>query len=130
MWLFTKTGFYSIVEKPEDAPRLTIRARDRGDLVRLKKRYLPEMSKIVELEVSDYQFRAFAPRQAVARAMSRIASEINYSNFKDEVLREQGASRAALYHRVWAVLFELQPVARRVLTSVADWAYENARKGN
>ena len=124
MWLFTKTGFYSIVEKPEDAPRLTIRARDRGDLVRLKKHYLPEMSKIVVLKQSDYEFRAFAPRQAVARMMSRIASEINYSNFKDEIFREQGLARSSLYHRVWTVLLELsrgpRPVSESLFSTIGE----------
>ena len=45
MWLMTPSGFFSIVQKPEDeqAGTLTIRARVRGDLERLRETCLPGM---------------------------------------------------------------------------------------
>ena len=112
MWLVTRMGFYSVVYKPEDGPRLTIRARVRADLVALKENYLPRMSRIVERDESDYRFRAFATRQQVARAVAKIASEIDYQNFKTEVMLQQGSVRAAIYHRVWEELLDLQPIRR------------------
>jgi hypothetical protein len=107
MWLFTKTGFYSVVFKPEDHARLTIRSRVRADLLALKRTYLPELSAIVTLKESDYQYRAFASRDALGRALTRIAADIDYPNFKEEVFREQGLARSSLYHRLWVVLLEL-----------------------
>lgn len=108
MWIVCKHGFFSIVYKPQDGPRLTIRARVRADLTALKRDYLPKLSKITADAGSDYRFRAFASRQDVARAIGQIVAEIDYPNFKDEVRREQGAKRAAVYHRAWDVFADLQ----------------------
>lgn len=114
MWLVTKTGFYSIVHKPGDGRRLTIRSRVRSDLVALRREHLPRMSKIVEIPLSDYQFRATAEKRDVERAVAKMASEVDYPNFKDAVAAEQGAARSAIYHRVWAALLELERFAGRV----------------
>ena len=113
MWLVTKVGFFSVVYKPEDGPRLTIRARAPGDLERLRQRYLPKLGKITESDVTDYRYRAFATRQQVAAAVGKIALEIDYPNFKDEVFLEQGSFRSSVYHRVWAALLDLQPLKPR-----------------
>jgi hypothetical protein len=109
MWLFTTTGFFSIVEKPEDraAGKLTVRARVKSDLAALRSRYLPELGPINE-RTGDYRFHAKAPRRAVARALALAAEDIGYSNFKNEVARTQGPVRHDLYARVWEAMWELQ----------------------
>lgn len=43
MWLFTTFGFFSIIEK-EKGDVLTVRARVRADLDRLRECYLPSLS--------------------------------------------------------------------------------------
>ena len=113
MWIMTTVGFFSIVEKPDTAPRLTIRARIRQDLIALKKRYLPNLGRIKESDDTDYRFRATATRADVAKALSQIAKDIDYSNFKDEVSLVQGPQRVFVYHKVWAALLDLQPLGRR-----------------
>lgn len=112
MWLMTPVGFFSVVRKPTDLEfdTLTVRARVRSDLEGLKARYLPELSAIQDSRVNDYRFRAVAPKVAVARAVARLVQDLDYSNFKDEVHRQQGAPRARLYHDVWATLHRLQGV--------------------
>lgn len=112
MWLMTPVGFFSVVRKPTDVEleTLTVRARARSDLEALKARYLPELGAIQESLVNDYRFRAVAPKVAVARAVARLVQDLDYSNFKDEVYRQQGAPRARLYHDVWATLHRLQGV--------------------
>jgi len=112
MWiLHPKVGFLSVVEKPSDKSKgtLTIRARVQGDLIRLKA-YLPDMSEIMASESNDYKFRVVAEREAVMAAMSKLAADIDYDNFKSEVARSegQGYARAALYGEVWQVLYGLQ----------------------
>lgn len=113
MWLFTKVGFFSVVSKPGDGDRLTVRARVRGDLVGLKRWYLPQLGPITALKVADYPFRAQVDRKDFADAAHRIASDIDYPNFKDEVKARQGDRRAAVYHRIWADLLELEPPPKR-----------------
>jgi hypothetical protein len=110
MWLITTTGFYSVVEKPWDRPTgtLTVRARVHADLESLKATSLPELGEIKEDSDADYRYRAQAPREAVARAVQAQVAGINYDNFKNAVGRRQGRERAAVYHDVWGVLYELQ----------------------
>ena len=110
MWLMTPIGFFSIVEKHNDRHdgTLTVRARVEGDLAALKSRYLPELGEIKAGEGTDYQFRATAPREAVARALSQLTLDLDYANFKDEVSRVQGYERARVYGEVWGRLHQLQ----------------------
>ena len=110
MWiLHPNVGFLSVVEKPWDRERgtLTIRARVRGDLERLKA-YLPDMSDIIESEDSDYRYRAVADRKTVSEAMAKLAADIDYDNFKNEVASRQGYARASVYGDVWHVLYGMQ----------------------
>ena len=110
MWLLTPFGFFSIVQKPGDAPQgtLTVRARVREDLESLRLRYLPGLGEIRESGSHDYRFRAQAPRSEVSAAMSALVDDLAYSNFKNQVSKEQGPARAHLYHDVWSVLDQLQ----------------------
>ena len=110
MWLMTTFGFFSIVQKPEDVGGglLTIRARVREDLDRLRAVYLPELGPTQESTDSDYRFRARASKEAVAAALTHIAKDIDYSNFKNAVAKRQGPLRAKAYGKVWDVLYGLQ----------------------
>ena len=110
MWLMTPIGFFSIVEKPYDRydRTLTVRARVEGDLTSLKSRYLPELGEIQADQGTDYRYRAVAPRESVARALSQLTLDLDYSNFKNEVSRVQGYERARVYGRVWTDLYHLQ----------------------
>lgn len=110
MWVITNIGFYSIVEKPEDKEEslLTVRARVKSALEQLRDRYLPTLGAISEDAGTDYKYRAKAPRLELASALSQIALDIDYSNFKNSVAEKQGADRSKLYHGLWDVLYGLQ----------------------
>jgi hypothetical protein len=109
MWLMTKFGFFSVVEKPEDKKigAATIRARVRSDLEGLRE-YLPQMGEIQANVGTDYPFRARALKSELAVALSKIALDIDYNNFKDVVAKKQGKSRASCYGKVWGILYELE----------------------
>lgn len=110
MWLVTPVGFFSIVRKPADRAdgMLTIRARVRADLERLREGFLPAMGEIEAGGGTDYRFRARAPRAEVGAALARLAAGIDYANFKDEVARLQGDARADRYGEVWQVLRDME----------------------
>lgn len=109
MWILTPVGFFSIVEKPDDSKSgtLTIRARVKADLERLRELYLPSLSEISANAGTDYRYRARAPRGEVGIALANMTLDLNYANFKDEVAKRQGKSRAAYYGKVWDVLYGL-----------------------
>jgi hypothetical protein len=110
MWLITPIGFFSVVQKPGDvaADTLTIRSRVRSDLEALQQHHLPHLGAITKSKNTDYRFRAVAPRAEVAAAMADMVRQLNYSNFKSQVAKTQGAVRSHLYHDVWQVLYRLQ----------------------
>lgn len=110
MWIITKFGFFSVVAKPGDAEagRLTVRSRVLSDLEELRDRFLPSLGPTEVDKGTDYKFRATAPRADVAAAAAKAVEAIDYSNFKNEVHREQGSARASAYGEVWQVLYSLQ----------------------
>ena len=122
MWIFTKHGFYSAVcarqgdgghEQPVDPNRIMVRARARGHLEVLKKRFLDLLGscEIREFARSDYAYRFFVPKSDWARVMAELVEETDYDNFKTEVGRLGGRSAAGYersLHEVWAVMLRLQ----------------------
>jgi hypothetical protein len=107
MWLLTSDGFYAIVQKSGEN-ELCIRARDAGDLDRLRSRYLPTLTETLETRGGDYRYRAWVSRDALAEGLAAIVRDLDYANFKDEVARRDSV-RAHIYGEVWGVLGEIQP---------------------
>jgi hypothetical protein len=110
MWLITTTGFFSVVEKPWDREHqtVTVRARVAADLEALRTAYLPGLGPTETDPEADYRFRAQVPRRQFAEALSRMALDVDYDNFKNAVEARQGHARSALYERVWIDLLALQ----------------------
>src|SRR5579872_7373653 len=117
MWLFTKHGFFSAVcarkgkgkrGQPVDPDRIMVRARVRGHLEALKKRF-PELlsdCEIQEFAGTDYAFRVFVEKSAWKQVAAGLAEETDYDNFKSEVARHQGRAGADYehsLHEVWSV---------------------------
>ena len=101
MWVIQNNAFVSIVEHRDDASKLIVRGRFKGDVERFLNP-LPSGLHVVE-EVTpnaDYRFRAVVPREAVAHAMLRGVSKITYPNFKDSI---KAAFRKSIAMRVWSI---------------------------
>lgn len=107
MWLMTPRGFFSAVQDPEFEDQVMVRARVHEDLVNLKA-MCPEAGPILAWDLRDYGFRLFMAKDDWAQAVARMALEIDYGNFKDEVRRRQGRERETIYHRVWYELLQLE----------------------
>jgi hypothetical protein len=112
MWIFTPFGFFSIVQRRGDKT-LTVRARAKGDLDLLRESYLPSLSPTVATPKADYPHRATVNHQSLATALGRLARNIDYPNFKDEVRRVQGDDREQVYERVWSVVREVTALEKR-----------------
>jgi hypothetical protein len=109
VWLITKRGFYSAVQKKTDPDvLLSIRARSRKDLENLKD-LLPKGTKIVESKGTDYRWRVKIQRKDWIVICARLAAEVDYHNFKDEVKHQPGgAQRASILMSVWSALGRIQ----------------------
>jgi hypothetical protein len=122
MWIFTKHGFFSAVcarqgdgkhGQPVDRDRIMVRARVRGHLEALQKRFLDLLGGC-EIQISvgtDYAYRLFVQKSAWTQVLAALAEETDYDNFKPEVARHQGRAGAAYehsLHEVWSVMNRLQ----------------------
>lgn len=109
MWIFSKLGFFSIVQHRHLPGKLLVRARHRQDLenfVRLLDKIGDKKHSIQETPDADYRFRALACKRVLAKAMARIGSDIDYPNFKDAVHGDR--VRDSAYMRVWRAMADFQ----------------------
>jgi hypothetical protein len=110
MWLFTKTGYFSVVQDWGDRDTLHIRARFREDLERLKKGYAPGLA-IHHTPRADYAYRGTLTRKQFVVVVAALAANVDYPNFKDKVTEEQGRERHNLYMDVWTTMSNAQRAA-------------------
>jgi 8-oxo-dGTP pyrophosphatase MutT (NUDIX family) len=106
MWLMTTIGFFSAVQKP-GTDFLTVRARVKTDLDRLREKYLPALSATIAKGGTDYPWRATVSHEQFAAALAAMVMDVHYANFKDEVAKKQGKTRASRYGQVWSALYDM-----------------------
>ena len=114
MWIITNTAFVSIVEHRDDASKLIVRGRFKGDVERFLNPLTSGMRVIEEVTpTADYRFRAVVQREEVAHAMLRSVQRITYPNFKDSI---KAAFRKSIAMRVWSIFSVAQYEHAKPLT--------------
>lgn len=112
MWLFTKYGFFSVVKADNDQDTMMIRARVQKHLVRLIESFsyciLATVEDIIKTDDSDYRYRLLIDRHHWENLVVGLASEIDYSNFKEAVGKKDKPYHDALL-TVWRTMERLQP---------------------
>lgn len=106
MWIFSKVGFYSVVQKPGQ-PYLTIRSRVREDLENLRNTYMPGLSAIMAGGGTDYPYRALIDHKLFASGVAKMGEDIHYSNFKNKIALKDVA-RAHAYSNVWSNMLDTE----------------------
>lgn len=106
MWIFTTSGFYSIVSDQQTPGNALVRARVRQDLEAFCAR--TDAPDPVETRDRDYRFRTSVSYATLAADLAAQAEAIDYPNFKNEVAARQGHDRAERYERIWWIMHELQ----------------------
>jgi hypothetical protein len=105
MWLFTPFGFFSVVENRTNRNQLMVRSRSKLDLEAFVAR-IGRNTRIFNTPKSDYPFRIVVGKRTVRRVVAKfIMHELDYSNFKSEVLDRQSLERELVYSKVWSVLY-------------------------
>ena len=120
MWVCLPTGFYSAVEDPEDDRVVQVRSRSEKDAlalarwlveneqIELDETYPTAESLVLKWPGRDYPCRLLLWKEQWAEFMYAQAMGIDWSNFKDEVKKRQGAKRADTYGQVWGVLLQIE----------------------
>jgi hypothetical protein len=106
MWIFTTSGFLSIVAHHDDPAQRLVRARTREDLAAFCE--ATGAPAPTETPARDYRWRTVVPQEVLADHLAREATAIDYGNFKAAVGARQGHDRARRYHDVWDVMHDLQ----------------------
>jgi len=116
MWVFLNEGFFSAVFDKYCKPNeMMIRARCKGDLVRLSKKLhgYSEDSDILEFENADYRYRMKVDRNMWADYLLNAALSIDYSNVKDTIIPAGDKLRHDAYYDVWTALYRWQSIQER-----------------
>jgi len=122
MWLFTIHGFYSISVLNGSTH---IRARDRQHLIALLKRFPHLEQAIVFMPECDYHFRITMLQDVWVTIAAELASEQNWTNFKNEVDRV-GSDQDYVHalHEIWGVMHRLQ--SKRARSNVDKTIYRRS----
>ncbi len=107
MWLFSETGFISIVRHRDEPEVFVVRARDRISLEPLEAKTGLEIQLTPD---ADYPYRIFANETDVAELVAASLRDLRYPNFKSQVAKTRGADYAYRLHDVWQVMLESEDV--------------------
>ncbi len=121
MWVFTRYGFYSIAcankaDGKLDPDTVMVRARLREHLKALQERFAEtEIGKaeILNWSQRDYRYRIVVPKAVWAGALTEMAVEQTWSNFKNEAgrfarIKHMAYGYVDALHSVWEVMYGLQ----------------------
>ncbi len=120
MWLFTRHGFFSVVELDGNKHFVAVRARAKGHLEALKAKYPDHLgnSAILKSGVTrDYGYRMIISKAAWIVLAQLLASDVDYGNFKDAVSAraariEGGEAYGDALHEVWREMVAFQNVIK------------------
>ena len=108
MWIFTKEGFYSVVQHKDGATKMLVRSRTRGDLERFCVATGLSEKRVKCDVLADYRWRMEAPRDIVTRYVRDAANGINYTtSVKDHLDLDDGLRHSAMMG-VWSSMMRLQ----------------------
>jgi len=106
MWVFSRAGFFSAVQKGSDkGAEVCVRGRVRADFDRLRDLYFPDMGQVLSKGGTDYPYRIYVSHDQWAKIMESMAQDVDYKNFKGMISGERGYAVADLYSDVWAVMY-------------------------
>ena len=118
MWGFTKEGFFSVVfDKYCKRDELMIRARCKGDLIKLSKKlhgYAGD-SAISESLNGDYRYHMKVDRHMWGDYLLNYAVNIDYSEVKKNIVSDGDKLRLDAYYEIWTALYRWQSMMEREL---------------
>jgi hypothetical protein len=105
MWVFTSTGFVSAVRKTDRPDGYTVRSRDRLSLEPLAK---ATGVKVITSPFGDYPYRVLVEPSLFIEWVADQASQIEYSNFKNQVAKTRGYEYTHALHDVWSAMLNTE----------------------
>lgn len=105
MWLFTTSGFFSIIRDAQEPARHHIRARSLADLENLRA-LLPSLPVPVPSHPgSDYPYRILCPADMLPEVLTTLAARVTYPNFKSALSKiPSQRDKLPACHAVWETM--------------------------
>jgi hypothetical protein len=104
MWLMTKHGFYSIVQK--EPGKYHIRSREPQDLENLVDRVPLPQVEIYDTPSRDYAARLIVDQQILMLILEFLGNTVDYDNFKDCIANTADQAHKP-YHEIWGILAQM-----------------------
>lgn len=105
MWICSKYGFYSVVQKQG---QVQIRARVRRDLENLLQATASRLQ-IIETPKADYRFRIICSRRQWKAIGAHLVDIVDYPNFKSHIAQTADqANKHYAYGIFWKSMYMLQ----------------------
>ena len=109
MWLFTETGFVSVVADAKQKDQMVVRARDKKSLQPLVDEY---GVKILNWKNRDYPHRVLITRKQFVDWLVQSGEDLTYTNYKSRVSQTRGYDFAHPLHDVWATMLRLEDLGK------------------
>lgn len=104
MWVFTQTGFVSVVNHDREDGKITVRARDKASLEDIA---MMADARIESTPARDYEHRVYVDPSTYAEWLSHHVQTLDYSNFKSRVGAALGNEWYKTCGRVWGVMHDI-----------------------
>ena len=106
MWIFTQTGFVSVVRNAGDDGLMHVRARDAESLDEL---VALSGAAVVKTQTGDYPYRIDVPETVLVSWLTSSVGAIDYrTNFKGRVGQVRGWDFEKPLHTVWDVMRKVE----------------------
>ena len=106
MWLATKHGFYSIIQKEQGV--YYVRSRIRKDLENLLQACGLD-HEVNSWPTADYRYRIIVGPEDLLKVVVALTATLDYSNFKGCVAQQDDQrDKLGAYHEIWSVMAEFQ----------------------
>ena len=111
MWIFSKCGFFSVVEDQYNNKNVKIRARLSEDIKELEALYkstIGKETKIIKDVTADYLYRIIIPKAEWAEIAKVLTNEIDYTNFKSRMHDKNNHKLDKALAEIWQTMYSLQ----------------------
>jgi hypothetical protein len=100
MWLYTQSGFVSVVQHSRKHDHVVVRARSVQHIQELQRRYPLWLAGVAPLQDddADYRYRITVPKAMWAGAAQAMMLDIDYTNFKAKM---SNSDHVSLLHDIW-----------------------------
>jgi len=105
MWIFTQTGFVSVVRHYSQPEIVVVRARDRESLEVLA---TAAGVSVEQTPVNDYPYRVHVPQEDFSDWLLNCIGSLDYTNFKNRVHDTRGGNFASTLMSVWETMHEVE----------------------